>query len=223
MAIAAALLGGCRTAERDDALRCLAYAETYDEVNLVLRVERSAHPILLEKLTLAQNQLRERLDELPGELLLAAHRVELDTSEALALLESEAESLAELETTLLLEVEGLLDEPPQPRAVDGQYRVDLLTVALVTPRQRLEMLQSAELTEELQAQLLEYEIERRTAGLAWHELAGRYSSALIDCVPEAAAYRRVNRELTNRLEEIKERREWLNDLENPFEARGESD
>lgn len=218
-----AALCACRPDEGDAALRCLAYAETFNEVNLVLRVEEAAYPILLEKLTLAQNQLRERLEELPRELLLAARRVVPDWPEARAVLEAEGRRADELRAALLLEAEELLDEPPRPRPVDGQYRVDLLTVALVTPQQRLEMLRSVGLTAELAAQLEEYEIERRTAGLAWHELAGRYRSALAARVPEAAAYRRVNRELTSRLEAVREYRRGLSELENPFEEAGESD
>lgn len=211
-----AALPSCRPEDGEQALRCLAYADTYDEAALVLRVEKAAYPILVEKLTAAQVRLRRELKERPLECLLAARRLAPGSPEAESAARLEAGRLAELEAALLLEAEELLVDPPEPRVVDDEYERDLALVVVLGPEQRLRMLLAGGIDESSAARLAEYDVERRTEGLSWHELSARFSSALAEVASRAAAYRRVNRRITVLLDEIKDYRRRLGGRPNPF-------
>lgn len=211
-----AALPACRPEDGEQALRCLAYADTYEEAALVLRVEKAAYPILVEKLTAAQVRLRRELEERPLECLLAARRLVPESPDAENAARLEAERLTELEAALLLEAEELLVDPPEPRFVDDQYERDLAFVVVLGPEQRLRMLLAGGIDEGSAARLVEYDVERRTEGLSWHELSARFSSALVEEVARAAAYRRVNRRITTLLDEIKDYRRLLAERPNPF-------
>jgi hypothetical protein len=210
------LLIGCRDPDEERSLRALAYADVLDEVTLVLRVERLAYPVLLEELSAAQSRLRRGVSDWPVERLLEARRLYPGTPEAERALAAERRRLSELEAALLLETGDLLAEPDPPRPRDGEFDADLRLVAAFTPEERFDSLVHNGLDERAEALLAEYDLERRTEGLDWHEFVGRLASSLSEYTPVAAAHRRANRVIQRRLEDIARYLDGLDERENPF-------
>ncbi len=214
----ATLLVGCRDLDEERSLRALAYADVLDEVTLILRVERLAHPVLLEELSAVQTQLRREVSRRPTEWFLAARRLYPGTPEARQAIAAEGRRLEEIEAALLLEVEEELTEPDPPRPVDNSFDRDLRIVATFTPEERFNSLVRDGLDERAEFLLREYDIERRTEDLSWHELVCRFSSSLAEYTPVAAAYRRANREIQERLEAVTRYLDNLKDMDNPFSS-----
>ncbi|MCD4733432.1 hypothetical protein K8R78_04260 [bacterium] len=210
------LLSGCKDLDEERRLRCLAYADTVDEVMLVLRVEREAWPLLLEELTVAQGMLRREIDIWPTEQLLTARRLIPDTDEARQTQAEAAVRLGELRAALLLEVEELLAAPPEPEAQSERYEEDLRLVTIFNPEERLAHLLGEGLSENEEALLDEYTALCRTEDISWHEFYNRLSGGLTEYTAQAAALRRTNHELAKTIEEIFAFRRELEHRENPF-------
>ncbi len=214
----ATLLAGCRDLDEERSMRALAYADVLDEVTLILRVERLAYPVLLEELSAVQIQLRREVSRWPTEQLLAVLRLYPDTPEARQAINAEGRRLDDLEAALLLEAEEELAKPDPPRPVDDAFDRDLRMVATFIPKERFNSLVRDGLDERTVLLLAEYDIERRTEGLSWHEIVGRLSSSLSEYTPVAAAYRRTNREIQERLEAVARYLDNLKDRDNPFSS-----
>ncbi|MCX7021081.1 MAG: hypothetical protein NTW26_02180 [bacterium] len=211
-------LTGCKEPVEESSLHALAYADVLDEVLLSLRVERLAYPALLEELTALQSHLRRETAAWPADRLLTALGLEPGTPGAERALADEAPRLAELEAVLDRETENLLaaTDPPRPR--DSAFDADLRLVATFTPGERFDALVRDGLDERAELLLAEHDIERRTEGLSWHELVGRLSASLSENTPPAAAYRRANREIQQKLDAITLYLDGLGKRENPFAA-----
>ena len=205
------LLSGCKDLDEERRLRCLAYADTVDEVMLVLRVEREALPLLLEELTVAQGVLRREIEDWSAEQLLTARRLAPEAAES-------AIRLRELRAVLLLEAEELLAVPPEPEVDNEQYEEDLRLVTIFSPAERLQHLQDEELSDDAEAMIEEYVVLCQTEEISWHELYSRLSGGLAEYTAEAAALRRTNRKLSGTIEKILLFRRELEQRENPFYA-----
>ena len=210
------LLAGCRESVNERSLRVLAYADVLDEVTLILRVERLAHPVLLEELSAMQRRLRREVSSWPVEQLLAARHLYPGTPEADREIDAEVRRLGELEAALLVETEDLLTIPSPPGPRDDTFDRDLSLIATFTPAERFNSLVRDGLDERAERLLREYDVERRTEGLSWHEFLGRLTASLSEYTPVAAAYRRTNREIQQRLDAIALYIEELTERDNPF-------
>jgi hypothetical protein len=211
-------LAGCKEPVEESSLHALAYAEVLDEALLTLRVERLAYPALLEELTALQSRLRRETADWPEAELLSALGLQPGAPGAERALVDETPRLAELEAGLKRETEDLLaaTDPPRPR--DSNFDADLLTVATLTPRARFDLLVRDGLDERAESLLASCDLERRTEDLDWHELVGRLSASLAEYTPLAAAYRRANREIQEKLDAITRYLEAFEERENPFAA-----
>jgi len=211
-------LVGCKEPVEESALAALAYAEVLDEVLLSLRVERLAYPALLEELTALQSRLRREIAAWPTAELLTALDLEPGTDEAERAIAAEAPRLDELEATLNHETEDLFAATDSPRPRDDDFDADLKLLVAFAPRERFDALVRDGLDERAERLLDEYDLERRTEGLDWHEFVGRLSASLVEYTPPAAAYRRANREIQRKLDAITRYLEALEERENPFAA-----
>ncbi|HUT99163.1 MAG TPA: hypothetical protein VM054_08815 [bacterium] len=211
-------LAGCKEPVEESSLYALAYADVLDEVTLSLRVERLAYPVLLEELTALQSRLRRETAAWPADRLLTALGLEPGTPGAERALADEAHRLDELEVALERETEDLLVATDSPRPRSSAFDADLRTVAAFTPRERFNALVRDGLDERAELLLTEYDLERRTEGLSWHELVGRLSASLAEYTPLAAAYCRTNREIQRKIEAINSYLDGLGERENPFAA-----
>jgi phosphoglycolate phosphatase-like HAD superfamily hydrolase len=211
-------LAGCKEPTSESALSALAYAEVLDEVLLSLRVERLAYPALLEELTALQSRLRRETAAWPTAELLTAQGIQPGTPEAERALSDEKPRLDELEAALDRETEDLFaaTDPPRPR--DDDFDTDLRLLVAFAPRERFDALVRNGLDDRTERLLAEYDLERRTEGLDWHEFVGRLSASLVEYTPLAAAYRRANREIQQKLDVITRYLDELKERENPFAA-----
>jgi len=211
-------LAGCKEPTSESALSALAYAEVLDEVLLSLRVERLAYPALLEELTALQSRLRRETAAWPTAELLTAQGIQPGTPEAERALSDEKPRLGELEAALDRETENLFAATDSPRPRDDDFDADLRLLVAFAPRERYDALVRNGLDDRTERLLASYDLERRTEGLDWHEFVGRLSASLVEYTPLAAAYRRANREIQQKLDAINRYLKALEERENPFAA-----